>query len=488
MADTARTRSRTRTWLIAAPAVLLPLLCILVYAWTLRESRLSVTNESDAILHNVAVTLPDGTTHAIGDLAPGGEGILVVSLDKGGEVTLAYRDAAGTRVEQEIGQTFPAFWRLTVTVKPAGTSESESKATIPWFVVVNAVSLGALYALLAVGYTMVYGIIKLINFAHGEIFMMGTVAALILVAHTSIPLALVILISMAMCLVLGVVIDFSAYLPLRRKHTFGDSASVIALTLFGIFAIAYFAGDRSSKTIAVLLGAVPACLFIVAILGLAGSLGRPKATIVTDRLCLLITAIGMSLSLQTIALLIWSADYHSFRDRKLPEFLRESVFTLGNTDVLGKDLVIWIITIILMVALNYMVGYTKIGRAMRACALDKATASLMGVNVNLVIAVTFMVGSALAAVAGIFFGIKAGGNIYYRMGYYPGVIAFAAAVLGGIGNIRGAVAGGFIIGLVQALAQAIKPEFDFAFAFGVMILVILFRPWGIFGKAEAKRA
>jgi branched-chain amino acid transport system permease protein len=112
----------------------------------------------------------------------------------------------------------------------------------------------------------------------------------------------------------------------------------------------------------------------------------------------------------------------------------------------------------------------------------------MGVNVNYVIGVTFVIGSALAAVAGILYAIKVGGNISPRMGYYPGVIAFAAAVLGGIGQIRGAVAGGFLIGLTQALGGRLAPAYDFAFAFGLMILVILFRPWGLFGKAEAKRA
>ena len=141
------------------------------------------------------------------------------------------------------------------------------------------------------------------------------------------------------------------------------------------------------------------------------------------------------------------------------------------------------------VGLTYLVNHTKIGKAMRACALDQKTAALMGVNVNWVIAVTFMIGSALAAVAGILFAIKIGGNISFRMGYYPGVIAFAAAVLGGIGSIRGAVVGGMIIGATQAVVQVTPyAAYDFAFAFGLMILVILVRPWGIYGKPGASRA
>ena len=155
---------------------------------------------------------------------------------------------------------------------------------------------------------------------------------------------------------------------------------------------------------------------------------------------------------------------------------------------MGKELVIWIAASVLMAGLGFLVARTRMGRAMRACALDKQTAALMGVNVNVVIGFTFMIGSAMAAVAGVLYAIKVGGNISPRMGYYPGVIAFAAAVLGGIGSIRGAVAGGLIIGFTQAVGSVVASAYDFAFAFGLMVLVIMFRPWGIFGKAEAKRA
>jgi len=126
---------------------------------------------------------------------------------------------------------------------------------------------------------------------------------------------------------------------------------------------------------------------------------------------------------------------------------------------------------------------------MRATALDKQTAALMGVNVDRVIIATFMIGSAMAAVAGALLAVKVGGNISYRMGYYPGVIAFAAAVLGGIGNINGAAAGGLLIGLAQAFGMTyVSSELDFVFGFGIMILVIAFRPWGLFGRPDAARA
>jgi branched-chain amino acid transport system permease protein len=306
---------------------------------------------------------------------------------------------------------------------------------------------------------------------------------------------------MILCLMLGVIVDFSAYLPLRRKHPVADAASLIGLGLICCLAVAYFlalraqsAGETSTVVIvlAVLLGAIPLALFVLAIMGLYGKLGRPKATVKSDRLSALITAIGMSIALQTIAQLVWGADFRNFpkfEPGTLGAVLDADMLSIGSATLKGKELVIWIVTAVLMVGLTYLVARTKIGKAMRACALDQKTAALMGVNVNWVIAVTFMIGSALAAVAGILFAIKIGGNISFRMGYYPGVIAFAAAVLGGIGSIRGAVVGGMIIGATQALVQVTSyAAYDFAFAFGLMILVILVRPWGIYGKPGAARA
>jgi branched-chain amino acid transport system permease protein len=369
-----------------------------------------------------------------------------------------------------------------------------------WSTLFNALTLGAVYALIAVGYTMVYGIIQLINFAHGEVFMIGTFVGLLLFAQLSVPLGLAILVAMLVCLMLGVVIDFTAYIPLRRSHPMADTISIVALGLFCSLAIGYFLvgraeeGSGESSALALFLGillmAIPIGLFALAIMGLYGKLGRPRASVTSDRLSALITAIGMSLSLQTIAQLVWGADYHAFQfaDGDPSKAILDWTLALGGASIQGKELIIWVVTAVLMVGLNYLVAHTRIGKAMRACALDQKTAALMGVNVNWVIAITFMIGSALAAVAGILFAIKVGGNISFRMGYYPGVIAFAAAVLGGIGSIRGAVVGGLIIGATQAVAQVKWAEYDFAFAFGLMIIVILFRPWGIFGKPGGARA
>jgi branched-chain amino acid transport system permease protein len=304
----------------------------------------------------------------------------------------------------------------------------------------DGVTIGALYALIAVGYTMVYGIIKLINFAHGEIFMVGAFGGLLVVNGLAaafggpdtppgafllfVVLCVALVASMAACAALGWSIDLVAYRPLR------------------------------------------------------------KAT----RLAALITAIGISLSLQTLVQMI-TADYWNYPSANLPGFLDTPILAIGAAELLWKEFAIILAAAVLMIGLDRYVHLTKMGKAMRACALDKDTSALMGINVNRVIATTFMIGSAMAAIAGILQGIKVGGNINFRFGYYPGLIAFAAAVLGGIGNLRGAVLGGVVIGFTRVFLGAyISPDYDFSFAFGVMILTILFRPWGLLGQPEAKRA
>ncbi|RME75264.1 MAG: branched-chain amino acid ABC transporter permease [Planctomycetota bacterium] len=401
-----------------------------------------------------------------------------------------------------------------------------------WPHVIDALTLGALYALIAVGYTMVYGIIQLINFAHGEVFMVGTYVALLAVLHTGMPLVAAIALAMLACMALGLLIDFTAYLPLRRRSPGVDAVSIAGLTAFALLAVAYFELGRREVTglpvllVTAALALIPLGLLVLALLSMAGRLGRPKGQVASDRLSALITAIGMSLSLQTIAQLLWTADYRAFPASALPAFFGRTIWTVGEPPhqaaILGKEIVIWVAAAVLMVGLGALVSFTRTGRAMRACAQDKETAALMGVNVNSVIGFTFAVGSAMAAIAGVLYAVKVGGNISPRMGYYPGVIAFAAAVLGGIGSIRGAVAGGLVIGITQSvgggvtlwglerlahglgaigweggraglerLVAALAPRisaYDFAFAFGLMILVILVRPWGLFGKPGGKRA
>ena len=288
--------------------------------------------------------------------------------------------------------------------------------------IINGLVLGGIYALIAVGYTMVYGIIQLINFAHGEIFMFGAYFAFTLVTFLNVPFWIALPISMLLCAAMGMLIDVIAYRPLRNA----------------------------------------------------------------SRLSALITAIGMSLGLQNLAQLIWKADQRSFPNDTLPAFfLSENAISLpGGADLPYRDLFIIMLALVLMVALNRLIHLTKIGKSMRACAQNKIAANLMGVNTNQVIAITFAIGSALGAVAGVMVGLRE--TVEPMMGYYKGVAAFAAAVLGGIGNITGAMLGGILIGLAEALgAGYINSSYRLAIAYIIMIVVILIRPSGLFGSKSA---
>lgn len=291
--------------------------------------------------------------------------------------------------------------------------------------IMNGLVLGGIYALIAVGYTMVYGIIQLINFAHGEIFMFGAYFAFTLVTLLNVPFWLALPISMVLCAAMGILMDVIAYRPLRNA----------------------------------------------------------------SRLSALITAIGMSIGLQNLAQLIWKADQRSFPDTSLPDFFlsKNAISLPGGAALPFRDLFIIALALVLMVGLNRLIHLTKIGKAMRACAQNKVAANLMGIKTNKVIAITFAIGSALGAVAGVMVGLRE--VVEPMMGYYKGVAAFAAAVLGGIGNITGAMLGGLLIGLAEALgAGYINSSYRLAIAYIIMIIVILIRPSGLLGKSTEKRA
>ncbi len=291
--------------------------------------------------------------------------------------------------------------------------------------IINGLVQGGIYALIAVGYTMVYGIIQLINFAHGEIFMLGAYFALILVTFFALPFWVAIPVSMTLCAGIGILMDVIAYRPLRNA----------------------------------------------------------------PRLSALITAIGLSIGMQNLVRMIGTARHRTFPRESLPSiFLSENALSLpGGADLPYRDVVIILLAILLMVGLNLLVHFTKTGKAMRACAQNKVASNLMGIKTNQVIAVTFAIGSALGAVAGIMVGLRE--TIEPMMGYYKGVAAFAAAVLGGIGSITGAILGGVLIGLAEALgAGYISSGYRIAIAYIIMIVVILIRPSGIIGKSTASRA
>ena len=277
---------------------------------------------------------------------------------------------------------------------------------------INGISLGSIYALIALGYTMIYGIIKLINFAHGDIYMVGAYLGFYAIT-LGIPVLPAILISMAVTSLLGVLVERFAYRPLRHA----------------------------------------------------------------PRISVLITAIGMSFLLEYVTMAIVSPTPRTF-----PTTISDISFDVAGLIISGQQLLIMGVTLVLMLILTDIVRSTKIGKAMRAASYDTEAAQLMGINADRIISITFAIGSALAAVAGVLIGI------YYNaidplMGLMPGIKAFVAAVFGGIGILPGAVVGGLVLGIVEAFISGFGfSMFRDAAAFAILILVLLVRPAGIFGK------
>ena len=304
--------------------------------------------------------------------------------------------------------------------------------------IVNGLVLGSIYALIALGYTMVYGILGIINFAHGDVLMIGALTALsaILGLQKFAPglpewlmLVIATLIAMPVCAVLSYAIERIAYRPLRNA----------------------------------------------------------------PRLAPLITAIGVSIILQTMGMLIWSRNPLTF-----PQLLPSNPIDIGSTGatITGKEMVIIGLAVMVMAGLLALVNRTKLGRAMRATAENQKVAGLMGVNPNFVISATFMIGAALAALAGVMMATNYG-NAHFYMGFIPGLKAFTAAVLGGIGNLAGAMVGGMLLGLIEALGAGyigdltngvFGSNYQDVFAFIVLITVLVFRPSGIMGERVAERA
>ena len=292
----------------------------------------------------------------------------------------------------------------------------------------NGLIKGSLYAMMALGYTMVYGILGIINFAHGEVFMIGAMvamSALTLILGMGMPavpaLLAAILLAMMACMATSFLIERLAYRPLRHA---------------------------------------------------------PK-------LAPLITAIGVSFMLQALAMLIWGREHFPF-----PEvFPAERITLFGNVGITLREIIIVAVSMLMMGGLFVLVNRTRLGRAMRATAENVNVTALMGVNPNKVISATFMIGAALAAVAGVLFASNYGGKVHFYMGFIPGMKAFVAAVLGGIGNIPGALVGGLVLGLVEALgAGYISAEYEDVFAFVVLVAVLVFRPSGLLGQRTADRA
>jgi branched-chain amino acid transport system permease protein len=294
--------------------------------------------------------------------------------------------------------------------------------------IINGLSLGAIYALIALGYTMIYGVLRFINFAHGDVFMVGAyigfyafprITAAVGEGYTAAFAVLVA--AMIGCGVLGVLIEFLAYRPLRN---------------------------------------------------------RPKLTV-------LITAIGVSLFLEYTGQLpiAFGADYKTF-----PTLVdNRALLDAGGLHIASNDVVVFVVAIALMVLLRIIVMKTKIGTAMRAVSMNMSAASMMGININRVISFTFFLGSALAGAGAVLFAMSYP-KINPLMGILPGLKAFVAAVLGGIGHIPGAAAGGFLIGIAETLtAGYISPGLRDAIVFGILILILILKPSGLFGRGGAEK-
>ena len=280
---------------------------------------------------------------------------------------------------------------------------------------VNGINLGSVYAIIALGYSMVYGIAKMLNFAHGDVIMVGAYMSFCATQYWGMSPLVSVIISMAVCTVLGILIEGLAYKPLRQ----------------------------------------------------AGSLA------------VLITAIGVSYLLQNVALLIWGANPKVFSSVvSLPGI---SLFD-GQLNISGEIIVTVVASVLVMIALTWFTGSTKMGRAMRAVSEDKGAAQLMGINVNFTISLTFAIGSFLAAIAGVLL-CSSYNTLMPTTGSMPGIKAFTAAVFGGIGSIPGAMLGGILLGLIEVFGKAyISTELGDAIVFAVLIIVLLLKPAGLLGK------
>ena len=300
--------------------------------------------------------------------------------------------------------------------------------------IINGLVLGSMYALVALGYTMVYGIINLINFAHGEVLMVGALTSwtvVTLLADSGLPGWLLMLISLVCAIVVCAALNFTieklAYRPLRKA----------------------------------------------------------------PRLAPLITAMGMSLLLQTLAMIIWKPD-----PKPYPQLLPATPISLGGPVITVTQCLILLLTVLVLAGLSVLVNHTRLGRAMRATAENPRVAALMGVQPDRVISATFVIGAALAALAGVMWAANYG-TVQHTMGFLPGLKAFTAAVLGGIGNLAGAVVGALLLGLVEALAAGylgpltggvLGSQYADIFAFVALILVLTLRPSGLLGERVADRA
>ena len=326
---------------------------------------------------------------------------------------------------------------------------------------VNGISLGSIYAIIALGYTMVYGIAKMLNFAHGDVIMVGAFLIFSASQYWNLPPAVSILLAMLVCTGLGITIEKLAYKPLRQA-----TGLAVLITAIGMSYLL----QNTALLIAMLVSTA---------LGITIEKLAYKPLRQATSLAVLITAIGMSYLLQNTALLIWGANPKVF-----PDMLNIGSISLfsGQLQIKGETLITILVNIVIMVALTLFISRSRMGKAMRCVSEDKGAAELMGINVNTTISVTFAIGSALAAIAGLLL-CSSYPMLQPTTGSMPGIKAFTAAVFGGIGSIPGAMLGGVLLGVIEILGKAyISTELGDAIVFAVLIIVLLVRPTGLLGK------
>ncbi len=300
------------------------------------------------------------------------------------------------------------------------------------------ITTGAIYALIALGYTMVYGIIELINFAHGDIFMIGT---------------------------------------------------LVSIAIFGLFGITSTSHPTGLALVSILIVACLGSMLICAVLGMVIERVAYRPLRNAPRLAPLISAIGVSLILEDVGKLWRGVTFVTF-----PQIFPQITYNLGPVTISSVNILVIVVALVLMVGLQWLVTSTRIGRAMRAVAQDREAAALMGVNVNRIISITFFIGAALAGAAGFIYGLQYGSTIFY-IGFQLGLIAFTAAVLGGIGNLVGAMLGGVLIGIVAALSSLIPDSilphggdaWQNAIIFAILILILVLRPSGLLGQRTPEK-
>ena len=302
--------------------------------------------------------------------------------------------------------------------------------------IINGLVLGSMYALIALGYTMVYGIIQLINFAHGEVLMVGALTSW-------------------SCI--GLMQEAMPYLP---------------------------------GWLMLLISAIIACVVAASLNFVIEKVAfRPLRS--SPRLAPLITAIGVSILLQTLAMIIWKPNYKAY-----PTLLSSTPYEIGTAVITPTQILVLVVTALALATLMYLVNYTKLGRAMRATAENPRVAALMGVKPDMVISATFVIGAVLAAIAGIMYASNYG-TAHHTMGFLPGLKAFTAAVFGGIGNLAGAVVGGLLLGLIESIGSGyigdltggvLGSQYTDIFAFVVLIIILTLRPSGLLGERVADRA